>query len=69
MTPGAPYGLYHTAKMHLFPAGMRVLVVDDDPLCLMILDRMLRQCSYNGENQPLPHTFSYVGLLPTGDLR
>eukprot|EP00897_Mesotaenium_endlicherianum_P006872 jgi/Mesen1/6212/ME000320S05406 len=29
-----------------FPAGLRVLVVDDDPLCLMILERMLRQCSY-----------------------
>ncbi|GJP63741.1 hypothetical protein CLOP_g20791 [Closterium sp. NIES-67] len=25
---------------------MRVLVVDDDPLCLMILERMLRRCNY-----------------------
>lgn len=32
-----------------FPEGMRVLVVDDEPLCLMILDRMLRQCKYNGK--------------------
>ncbi|KAH9530959.1 hypothetical protein CY35_19G011300 [Sphagnum magellanicum] len=30
-----------------FPEGLRVLVVDDEPLCLMILDRMLRQCKYN----------------------
>ncbi|KAK7246335.1 hypothetical protein RIF29_41201 [Crotalaria pallida] len=29
-----------------FPAGLRVLVVDDDPTCLMILDRMLRACCY-----------------------
>lgn len=29
-----------------FPAGLRVLVVDDDPTCLMILERMLRQCLY-----------------------
>ncbi|OIV95914.1 hypothetical protein TanjilG_27018 [Lupinus angustifolius] len=29
-----------------FPAGLRVLVVDDDPTCLMILDRMLRACFY-----------------------
>ncbi|KAJ0236669.1 Signal transduction response regulator [Hirschfeldia incana] len=29
-----------------FPAGLRVLVVDDDPTCLMILERMLRTCLY-----------------------
>ncbi|KAH9317187.1 hypothetical protein KI387_018956, partial [Taxus chinensis] len=29
------------------PKGLKVLVVDDDPLCLMVLDRMLRQCDYN----------------------
>lgn len=29
-----------------FPAGLRVLVVDDDRICLLILDRMLRQCLY-----------------------
>ncbi|XP_010259415.1 PREDICTED: two-component response regulator ARR2-like isoform X2 [Nelumbo nucifera] len=29
-----------------FPAGLRVLVVDDDPTCLRILDRMLRNCLY-----------------------
>eukprot|EP01018_Ginkgo_biloba_P032409 Gb_10394 [translate_table: standard] len=29
------------------PAGLKVLVVDDDPLCLMVLERMLRQCSYD----------------------
>ncbi|KAL8128644.1 hypothetical protein V2J09_017799 [Rumex salicifolius] len=29
-----------------FPAGLRVLVVDDDPTCLKILERMLRTCQY-----------------------
>ncbi|XP_010268091.1 PREDICTED: two-component response regulator ARR2-like isoform X2 [Nelumbo nucifera] len=29
-----------------FPAGLRVLVVDDDPTCLRILDKMLRNCLY-----------------------
>ncbi|XP_058082785.1 two-component response regulator ARR2-like isoform X2 [Magnolia sinica] len=29
-----------------FPAGLRVLVVDDDPTCLMILEKMLRNCLY-----------------------
>ncbi|XP_017222993.1 two-component response regulator ARR2 isoform X2 [Daucus carota subsp. sativus] len=29
-----------------FPAGLRVLVVDDDPTCLMILEKMLRTCHY-----------------------
>lgn len=30
-----------------FPAGLRVLVVDDDVTCLRILDLMLRKCMYN----------------------
>ncbi|XP_055811279.1 two-component response regulator ARR1-like isoform X1 [Solanum dulcamara] len=29
-----------------FPAGLRVLVVDDDPTCLRILENMLRNCHY-----------------------
>lgn len=29
-----------------FPAGLRVMVVDDDPICLLILDRLLRRCLY-----------------------
>jgi two-component response regulator (ARR-B family) len=29
-----------------FPIGMRVLAVDDDPTCLMMLDGLLRRCQY-----------------------
>ena len=31
-----------------FPVGLRVLVVDDDPTCLTILEMMLRTCRYEG---------------------
>ena len=31
-----------------FPAGLRVLVVDDDPTCLRILEKMLQNCCYAG---------------------
>ncbi|KAK7311214.1 hypothetical protein RJT34_09204 [Clitoria ternatea] len=30
-----------------FPIGMRVLAVDDDPTCLMILETLLRRCQYH----------------------
>jgi hypothetical protein len=30
------------------PTRLKVLVVDDDLLCLMILERMLCQCKYTG---------------------
>ncbi|XP_076891287.1 two-component response regulator ARR14-like [Bidens hawaiensis] len=29
-----------------FPEGVRVLVVDDDPTCLMIIDKKLKKCNY-----------------------
>ena len=32
----------------LFPNGLRVLVVDDDPLCVIIMEKMLRRCNYIG---------------------
>lgn len=31
-----------------FPVGMRVLAVDDDSTCLMLLDGLLRKCQYQG---------------------
>ena len=35
-----------------FPVGMKVLVVDDDPTCLVVLKRMLLECRYDGEQLP-----------------
>jgi hypothetical protein len=29
-----------------FPSGLRVMVVDDDPLCLRVVEQMLKRCSY-----------------------
>ena len=31
-----------------FPVGLRVIVVDDDPLCLRIVEKMLKRCQYEG---------------------
>lgn len=31
-----------------FPVGMRVLAVDDDPICLKLLECLLRKCQYHG---------------------
>ena len=33
-----------------FPVGMRVLAVDDDPVCLKVLETLLRRCRYHGEH-------------------
>ncbi|XP_028073238.1 two-component response regulator ARR12-like isoform X1 [Camellia sinensis] len=30
-----------------FPMGMRVLAVDDDPICLRVLETLLRKCQYH----------------------
>ncbi|CAJ2643629.1 two-component response regulator ARR12 [Trifolium pratense] len=30
-----------------FPIGMRVLAVDDDPTCLLVLETLLRRCQYH----------------------
>ncbi|KAG0464239.1 hypothetical protein HPP92_020308 [Vanilla planifolia] len=35
------------AAMETFPAGLRVLVVDDDVTCLKILEHMLQKCLYH----------------------
>ncbi|XP_073276810.1 two-component response regulator ORR22-like [Primulina huaijiensis] len=35
-------------KIHdKFPVGLRVLAVDDDPICLKLLDTLLRKCQYH----------------------
>lgn len=33
-----------------FPVGMRVLAVDDDPVCLKVLETLLRRCKYHGKD-------------------
>jgi two-component response regulator (ARR-B family) len=48
----------------LFPAGLKVLVVDDDPLCLKVVEHMLRRCNYQGGLATSPRagirTLAYV---------
>ncbi|XP_073149938.1 two-component response regulator ARR12-like isoform X2 [Henckelia pumila] len=34
-------------KSDKFPAGLRVLAVDDDPICLKLLETLLRKCQYH----------------------
>ncbi|KAI5071045.1 hypothetical protein GOP47_0013296 [Adiantum capillus-veneris] len=54
--PELPWVAAHASKQRMgphdngnwseFPAGLRVLVVDDDQICLLILDRLLQECLY-----------------------
>ncbi|CAK9155842.1 unnamed protein product [Ilex paraguariensis] len=37
---------FNSPRSDTFPAGLRVLVVDDDPTWLKILEKMLKKCSY-----------------------
>ena len=37
------------AKQGNFPEGLRVVVVDDDPLCLRVVEKMLIRCSFKGK--------------------
>ncbi|CAO2828915.1 unnamed protein product [Amaranthus hypochondriacus] len=37
---------FSSSRSEAFPAGLRVLVVDDDPTWLIILEKMLKKCSY-----------------------
>lgn len=40
-----------------FPAGLRVLVVDDDITCLRIIEQMLHRCRYHGRCSPIFSSF------------
>lgn len=37
---------FSSPRTDIFPAGLRVVVVDDDPTWLKILEKMLKKCSY-----------------------
>lgn len=39
---------YSSSLPSTFPYGLRILVVDDDPTCLMIVEKMLKKCKYEG---------------------
>lgn len=39
---------FSSPRAECFPAGLRVLVVDDDPTWLKILEKMLKRCNYEG---------------------
>lgn len=44
-----------------FPVGMRVLAVDDDPVCLKVLESLLRRCRYHGKDFcAASQSFSFV---------
>lgn len=52
-----------------FPAGLRVLVVDDDVTCLRVLKAMLLKCRYEGEQLLKNYSFFYlVGSFRFGEL-
>jgi hypothetical protein len=43
--------VFHTGEemaVDTFPAGLRVLAIDDDRVCLKVLERQLKYCNYNG---------------------
>lgn len=43
-----------------FPVGMRVLAVDDDPICLKVLESLLRKCQYHGLFFLSSHVFQFL---------
>lgn len=51
---------FSTPRSESFPVGLRVLVVDDDPTWLKILEKMLKKCSYEGTS---PLAFATVNCL------
>uniref|UniRef100_A0A7N1A2K7 Two-component response regulator n=1 Tax=Kalanchoe fedtschenkoi TaxID=63787 RepID=A0A7N1A2K7_KALFE len=44
-----------------FPVGMRVLAVDDDPTCLLLLEGLLRKCKYHVTTRT--HAIAALNLL------
>ncbi|TMW89038.1 hypothetical protein EJD97_017729 [Solanum chilense] len=51
---------FSSPRTDTFPAGLRVLVVDDDPTWLKILEKMLKKCSYQVTTCGLAREALYV---------
>ncbi|CAL5020027.1 unnamed protein product [Urochloa decumbens] len=47
MRPEERNGVAGRVRRDQFPVGMRVLAVDDDPVCLKVLETLLRRCQYH----------------------
>ena len=53
-----------------FPAGLKVLLVDDDPLCLKVIGQMLKCCKYEGDSiSPMHMLASSKGFMAGPHLR
>jgi CheY-like chemotaxis protein len=52
-------------RVDQFPVGMRVLAVDDDPVCLKVLETLLRRCHYHGEPRFATCSAPFTFDLPT----
>ncbi|CAN6239171.1 unnamed protein product [Urochloa humidicola] len=47
MRPEVRNGVAGRVRRDQFPVGMRVLAVDDDPVCLKVLETLLHRCQYH----------------------
>uniref|UniRef100_A0A453T5G9 Response regulatory domain-containing protein n=1 Tax=Aegilops tauschii subsp. strangulata TaxID=200361 RepID=A0A453T5G9_AEGTS len=47
---GDPRQMMEDAAEDKFPEGLRVLAVDDDSVCLKVLEDLLRGCKYHRES-------------------
>lgn len=46
-----------SSRKNEFPLGMRVLAVDDDRVCLRLLETQLKECGYQGMGSSSPLLF------------
>ena len=51
-----------------FLSGLKVMVVDDDPLCLKVVEHMLRRCSYTGLERLGSRRSTFTHLLQAATL-
>ena len=58
-----------SANWESFPSGLRIMVVDDDPLCLKVVEQMLKRCDYRGESCGVCAGARLTGARRDGELR